>query len=238
MPAFVAAHELHAVLVVFHQRAVGPLIADRHDLAVGHQLLDGAEPAAKANLRGVAEMLAGEDQHGIGEEGTLDVSPARVVEVGEIDADDRGAELCSSRSNREGHKSLSCGYGLKSLVILWLPNSQRKADSVPVGTTLPDTRRRSERASFPWPRPTGRATRSSRPGRPVRGFPACSTVTPGQFGRAPCHTFAPLPTGGGDGVIGPTPCRLQRVPVVRPCLRPDASRVLFMVLPAPHRRSL
>src|SRR5262245_47182721 len=124
MPAFVAAHELHAVLVVFHQRAVGPLIADRYNLAVGYQLLDGTEPAAEADLRGVAEMLVGEDQHGIGEKGTLDVSPARVVEVGEINTGDRSAERGSSRSNRKGHKSLSCGYGAKSLVILRLPNSQ------------------------------------------------------------------------------------------------------------------
>jgi len=47
-----------------------------------------------------------------------------------------------------------------------------------------------------------------------------------------------LTTGTGDGVIGPTPSRLQLVPVVRPCLRPAASRVVFLVLSAPQRRRL
>ena len=53
MPAFIAAHELHAVLVVIHQRTVGALVADRHDLAVSHQPFDGAEPTPEANLRRV-----------------------------------------------------------------------------------------------------------------------------------------------------------------------------------------
>src|SRR5262245_60627446 len=118
MPAFVAAHELHAELVVLQQGTVGALIADRHDLAVSHQLLDGAETAAEADLRGVAEMLPGKDQHGMGEEGAFDVGPCRVIEVGEVDASDDGAERGSSRSNRECHKSLSCVYGATLIGIL------------------------------------------------------------------------------------------------------------------------
>src|SRR5438046_3166923 len=55
-------------------------------------------------------MLAGKDQHGMGQEGTLDVGPYRVIEVGKVDASDDGAECGSSRSNRECHESLSCVF--------------------------------------------------------------------------------------------------------------------------------
>jgi hypothetical protein len=53
-------------------------------------------------------MLARKDQHSMGKEGALDVSPYRVIEVGKVDASDYGAECGSSRSNRECHESLSC----------------------------------------------------------------------------------------------------------------------------------
>src|SRR5689334_9057272 len=111
MPTFVATHELHAELLVRHQRTVSALIADWEDLTVGRQMLDGTKAAAEVDLRGVTEMLARKDQHGMGVEGALNVGPLRISEVGEVDTSDDGAERSSSRSNRKCHKSPSYVYG-------------------------------------------------------------------------------------------------------------------------------
>jgi hypothetical protein len=73
-------------------------------------VLNVAETAAEVDLRGLTEMLAGEDQHRMGEEGPLNVGPSRVVKVGKLNTSDDGAERGSSRSNRECHASFSCVY--------------------------------------------------------------------------------------------------------------------------------
>jgi hypothetical protein len=74
MPALVAHHDLHAVLVIGEQRAVGATIADRHDLAIGNEVLDVAESFGKRGLCASREMLA---QSGNGLGSTVAMAYAR-----------------------------------------------------------------------------------------------------------------------------------------------------------------
>ncbi len=106
MPALVAHHHLHAVLVIREQRTVGTTVADRDDLPIGDEVLDVAEAFGKRGLRMRREVLAREDQYGVLEECRADGLPLCWIERVEIDAGDDGAEGCRRAFDSRVHDRL------------------------------------------------------------------------------------------------------------------------------------
>ena len=82
VPAFVADHHLHAVLVIREQRAIGASVADRHDLAVGHEVSMLPNRSANAVCAARRRCWPGKYQDRMFEKGGTDGGPFRRDEFG------------------------------------------------------------------------------------------------------------------------------------------------------------
>jgi hypothetical protein len=94
MPAFVAAQSLVTMLLGLENGAIGLLVADRNGLGIGvrAQKLEVAKAAREPDLGVVGQVLPGENEQSILVKGLLDAIPRGLVQVGEVDIGDRGAQ--------------------------------------------------------------------------------------------------------------------------------------------------
>src|SRR4051812_11066146 len=93
-------------MVLVEQVAVAPPVRDGRDITSA-DVLDFSEPATERDLVVIVEVLAGKDQQGVVIEGGVDAVPRGVIEVGQRDSVDDGAERGVDGFDRKGHGAAS-----------------------------------------------------------------------------------------------------------------------------------